>query len=343
MRADQPDTQQVRELIADLTAWLDIEVHDPTSQVTGGGAVRFAEATFSDLHGGRPSLLLPSATFGMRSSLIAAGVEPGQRVLIPAIDWTATLAAVLEIGATPILVDVDPLTMTIDPAAVGRRLDEDVAAVVVCHLHGVSADVPAIRSTVGDIPIIEDCAQALGSSIDGELCGTHGDFAVFSFANKTLKAGEAAIVSTTNPDLHHRLIELTAHPVRQILEGVVHPNLATFSMRVAPACAMQLAVALKRWERSRAVAHHNRLKAQLPTAVRAAVLGNDNRRENAAASIPFRLSAHGTEVIQCDATPSTALDIATVIEGRQQNAAAALIRWTDAPGAVEAAGGRRAG
>lgn len=342
MRADHPDAQQIRDLMADLTAWLDIDVYDPTSQVTGGGAIRFAEHTFSNLHSGRPSVLLPSATFGMRTSLIAAGVKPGQRVLIPAVDWTATLAAVRAIGATPVLVEVDPSTMTIDPAAIRPQLDQGIAALVACHLHGVAADVPAIRNIVGRIPIIEDCAQALGSSIDGALCGTHGDLAVFSFANKTVNAGEAAIVSSANPELHHSLIELTAHPVRQILEGVANPNLSAFSARVAPVCAIQLAVALRRWDRERAVAEHNRLKARLPAAVRAVVLGHDDRRENAAPSVPLRLCAQATDAVRRASTPSTALDITTVIDGHPQNADAVLVRWTTE---LEAAvtGGRRAG
>jgi hypothetical protein len=343
MRADHPDAEQVRDLIANLTAWLDIEVHDPTSQITGGGAVRYAEGLFSDLHGARPSAALPSATLGMRATLLAVGVSPGQRVLLPAIDWTATLAAVRAIGATPALVEVDPATMTIDPFAVQRHLADDVAAVVACHLHGVAADVPAIRDAVGDIPIVEDCAQALGSSIDGQLCGTHGDYAVFSFANKTVNAGEAAMVSSATPELHQRLLELTAHPVRQILDGVSPPNLAAFSTRVAPACAMQLAVALNRWEHCRALADHNRLKALLPDEVRQAVLGNDSRRENAAPAIPIRTTAPGAEVVQDVASPSTALDIASVINGHPQSADASLIRPSDHPNGESAHGGRRAG
>lgn len=342
MRGDHPDADQVRDLVEDLAAWLDIEVHDPTSPITGGGAVRYAEHRFSDLHDGRSSVALPSATLGMRAALLAVGVTPGQRVLIPDTDWTATLAAVRTIGAAPVLVEVDPATMTIDPAAVQRHLDGNVAAVVACHLHGVPADLPAIRDTVGGIPIIEDCAQAVGSSIDGQLCGTHGEYAVFSFANKTINAGEAAIVSSATPELHRHLLELTAHPVRQILDGVSPPNLASFSTRVAPACAMQLAVALNRWDRTRAREDHDRLKELLPDEVRRAVLGNDSRRKNAAPAIPVRTTAPGIDMVQHVASPSTALDIASVIDGHEQTADASLISLSRYPTVEALHGGRRA-
>lgn len=323
MRADHPDALQVRDLIDDLTAWLDIEVHDATSQFTGGGAIRYVEQAFSDLHGGRPSALLPSATIGMRAALLAAGVGPENRVLIPAVDWTSTLGAVRALGATPVLVDVDPSTMTIAPESVRHHLGPRVAAVVACHLHGVPADVPTLRDVVGHIPVIEDCAQALGSTIDGGPCGIFGDYSVFSFASKAVNAGEAAIVTSATPKLHYRLIELTAHPVRQILDGVSPPTLTELSARVAPACAIQLAVALSRWERRHAVAQHNRVKDLLTPEVQQAVLGNDGRRENAAPSVPIRSSTR--DGLPYAATRSTALDIASVIEGHPQNAHAYLV------------------
>lgn len=318
MHTDHPDAQQVRGLIADLTAWLDIPSHDQTSQFTGGGAIRYAEHRFRDILGGRPCVLLPSATIGMRAALLASGVSSGKQVLIPAVDWISTLAAVRSLGATPVLVKVDPSTMTIDSESVRNQLSPNIAAVVACHLHGVPTDMRELVDVVGPIPIIEDCAQSLGSSIDDELCGTFGDYSVFSFASKAIDAGEAAIVSSATPDLHYRLIELTAHPVRQILDGVSPPSLTQLSTRVAPTCAMQLAVALSRWERCHAVDHHNRIKALLPPEIQHAILGNDTRRENAALAIPIHSSSRGGP--PCAAARSTALDIASVINGQPQNA-----------------------
>lgn len=328
MRAEHPDASRVRALIADLTTWLDIDVHDPTSQVTGGGAVRSAEEAFSELHGGRRSLLLPSATYAMRSALVAAGVRPRQRVLIPAMDWVATLAAVRAIGATPVPVGVDPATMTVDPQSVREHLDRNVAAIVACHLHGVPADIPAIRGFVdGAIPIIEDCAQSLGSSIDGEVCGTRGDYAVFSFAKKAIDVGEAAMVTSADLGLHHRLLEVTAHPVRQILEGIPSPSLAEFSMRVAPACAMQLAVDLRRWDRRSAVVHHAALRALLSPAMEARILGGDIRRVNASSSIPLRLAGTDNRDGLTAWAPSSALHIPSVIaDGTCGSADVILVR-----------------
>ncbi len=344
MHAEHPDTEAVRDLIAHLTAWLDIDVHDPTSQVTGGGAIRFAEQTFGALHGGRRTLLLPSATFAMRSALLAAGVKRGQRVLIPAVDWTSTLSAVREIGATPVTVNVDAATMTIDAQSVRDHLDQGVGAIVACHLHGVPADIPALRGVVGDsVPIIEDCAQALGSSIDGQLVGTHGDFGIFSFANKAINAGEAAMVTSSNVELHDRLLELTAHPVRQTLEGIASPNLATFSVRVAPACAMQLAVALGSWDRNRAVAELDEFRSLLGPTVESAVLGRDPRRQNAASSLPIRTGAGDGFDVVASSTPSTALRISSVIAGHPLNADVTLVHRAHKTATAGTTGARRAG
>jgi hypothetical protein len=311
MPVEHPDVALVTDLIRDFEAWLQERVDDPTSQVTGGGAVRLAENRFGALHANRPSILLPSASYGMRAALRAAGTKPGSRVLIPGVDWGSTLAVVRSLGAVPVPIAVDPATLTLDPASAVNEVDTATSAIVMCHLHGVPADVPALRAATGDaVPIIEDCAQALGSTLDGQAVGTLADFAVFSFGpGKTIDAGEAAMVTCADDSLRDKLIGLTAHPVRQVLAGVASPKLAEFSMRVAPTSAIRLAMALGRWQPEKARARHARLRIAIDGYVGITVLGGDIRRASAAPAVPIWCTAERARALPVTTVASAAMDI----------------------------------
>jgi hypothetical protein len=317
MRGEHPDAVMVASMIGDLTAWLQEPASEPTSQITGGGAVRTAEERFADLHAGRRSLLLPSASYGMRAALLAAGVRPGSRVLIPGVDWGSTLSAVRSVGAIAVPIPVDAATMTLDPAFAARQMDAATDAIVVCHLHGVPADVPGLRAIVpAAVPIIEDCAQALGSMLDGQLVGTLGDLAVFSFGpSKAIEVGEAAIVVCGTEDLYDRLIGLTAHPARQMLNGRLLPKFAEFSMRVTPGCAIRLARALGSWQPGEYHERHARLRATIEAYRGVTVVGGDIRRTSAAARVPMLCGADTGSKLPVDTVASAAMNIEQLLHG----------------------------
>lgn len=327
MASSHPDIDLVSRTIADLQAWLLLEVADPTSQVTGGGAIQSAEERFSALHRGRASLMVPSATYGMRAALLALGVGPGTRVLIPGVDWGSTLAAVRSVGAEPVPVPVDPETETISPEAVRALVDSRTAAVIACHLHGVPADVPGIRSLIGSgIPIIEDCAQALGSTLDGAPVGTLADVAVFSFGpGKAIDAGEAAIITCRTPGLRTRLLAITAHPVRQLLAGIGAPQLDAFSVRPAPVSAIRLALALTRWSPEACRAEHAETANLVRSHHRFSELGTDDRRASAAPVVPVRDDEQVRDYPGLVRRPSAALCIAELLSGRHVAARVSLL------------------
>lgn len=175
-----PDRGWIETVRSALDRWAATSSGSPTSSVLGGGAIAAAEAAFSELHAGRPALLLPSATYALRVALQAAGAVPGDEVICGAIDWPAGYAAISSLGATPVPVAADPRTLTLDPAAVAAARTPRTRAVIACHLHGVCADVPAIRRMLPDVTVIEDVAQALGNRMDGHLAGTLGDMAILS-------------------------------------------------------------------------------------------------------------------------------------------------------------------
>lgn len=322
MAAEHPDLEWIKATVADLRSWLEQPIDEPTSQITGGGAVRVAEQRFSALHNDQPAVLVPSATYGMRAALLAVGVQPGDRVLIPDLDWGSTLAAVRSIAAEPVPVPTDPATQTIDPEAALSMVTPGVAAIVACHLHGVPADIPALAAA--GVPVIEDCAQALGSTLDARPVGTLGSGAsVFSFGpGKALDAGEAAIILCGNESTWRRVIDLTAHPVRQLLTGNPEPCFDGLSLRVCPVAAVRLAAKLAYWDPRRARSDHQRIAAALAeNNDEAVILGGCSRRVNGAPTVPVLRDPDNPKFT---VAPTGALDIRQLLRGRRVAAATLL-------------------
>lgn len=221
----------------------------PTSSITGGGAVHAAEQALSDLLGGCAVLALPNATFGLSLALTLTGVGPGDDVLVSALDWPAARWAVRHHGARPVPIPVDPRTLTVGPEEVARARTAATRAAVVTHLHGLCADVPGIKRVLGDaIPVVEDAAQALGSSLNGEPAGTLGDIAVFSAGpGKAASGGELGFLVTGRADLYRRAVRLSQHPARQLLAGIEHPEEENNAGRPAPLATLLGAYELTRW------------------------------------------------------------------------------------------------
>jgi dTDP-4-amino-4,6-dideoxygalactose transaminase len=247
---ERPDDDWLRSVSEALEHWQRIASgHSPTSSITGGGAIEVAEAAFSALHGGRPTLMMPSATFALRIALLSLAVRPGDDVLVPAIDWTATRAAVLSIGARPVPVAVDPRPLTMDPGAARQVRTPMTTAAVVCHLHGVPADVDGIRDALPGVSVIEDCAQALGGLVGSAPVGTLAHAAVFSLGpGKPIDAGEGGLLVLSDGWLYRRAVKLACHPVRQVLAGIATPRATSFSVRPHPLAAVLALQRLHVWD-----------------------------------------------------------------------------------------------
>ncbi|PKM60702.1 MAG: hypothetical protein CVU99_06670 [Firmicutes bacterium HGW-Firmicutes-4] len=316
MRNQHPDTIFLNEVIEACNAWLECDVGlGATSQITGDGAIKAVETHFSELHENRPSLLVPSATYGIYSALKAVGVKGGDTVGCPSYDWPASYAAIKSIGAKPIILGVGSKTLTLSPESINKCDGLNVKAVIVTHVHGIPADVPAIRAVIGeDIAIIEDCSQALGSSLDGKPVGTMGDIAVFSFGpTKNLTAGEGGMVVCRDWELYEKMIREVCHPVRQIVGGagdVVHYN--NFSIRPHPMTAIMLWYQLRGLNLERRCRKNADYAKTLMNKYDICVIGNDHRRSNASSAIPAFLPSDLEEYpceCELDYTPSGAFDI----------------------------------
>jgi len=130
------------------------------------------------------------------------GIGPGDEVILPALTFVSTCLAVLEVGATPILVDVDPLTRNIDTTAIENSVTKKTKALLVVHLYGRPCDMTGVERLAKkySLRVIEDCAQAHGATFDGRRVGTFSDLSAFSFyPTKNLGAlGDGGAVCTNS-------------------------------------------------------------------------------------------------------------------------------------------------
>lgn len=170
-----------------------------------GPQVAAFEAAFATYCGAGEAVALNSGTSALHLALLALGIGPGDEVITVPMTFVATVAAIRYAGARPVLVDVDPATWTMDPAALERAITPRSRAILPVHLHGRLADMPAILAIARrhGIPVVEDAAQAHGAEAAGRRAGSFGDIGCFSFyPGKNLGAcGEGGAVVTDRPEL----------------------------------------------------------------------------------------------------------------------------------------------
>jgi dTDP-4-amino-4,6-dideoxygalactose transaminase len=146
-----------------------------------------------------------SGSSALHLALLAAGVGPGDEVITVSMTFVATAAAILQCGARPVYVDVDPLTWTMDPARILQAITPRTKAILPVHLHGLMADMDPIMAIARrhSLFVIEDAAQAHGAEYRGRRAGSIGDLGCFSFyPGKNLGAyGEGGAVTTSSPEL----------------------------------------------------------------------------------------------------------------------------------------------
>lgn len=150
-----------------------------------------------------------SGTDALRLALWAFEIGPGDEVITVAHTAVATAAAITMSGATPVFVDIDPVTYTLDPTALAAAITPRTRAIILVHIYGHPADLAPILEIARqhNLRVIEDCAQAHGASYQGRHVGCWGDFGCFSFyPTKNLGAlGDGGAVISTNPDLVARV------------------------------------------------------------------------------------------------------------------------------------------
>jgi 8-amino-3,8-dideoxy-alpha-D-manno-octulosonate transaminase len=166
------------------------------------------EGEFASFLGVPHAVAVTSGTAALHTALAALRVGPGCEVIVPAYMWVSVIAAVVNLGAIPVLADIDE-TFCLDPEDVQRRITVRTAGVIAVHMSGAPADIVRLAQLTRKhgIFLLEDCAQCVGGSIDGKRVGTFGDMAIFSFQmNKNMSSGEAGAVVTSNQELYRRAV-----------------------------------------------------------------------------------------------------------------------------------------
>jgi 8-amino-3,8-dideoxy-alpha-D-manno-octulosonate transaminase len=172
------------------------------------GEVAAFESEFKKFLGVSHALAVTSGTGALHVALSALGVGPGQEIIVPAYLWVSVVAAVVNLGAIPVLADVDE-TFCLDPADVRRRITPRTKGIIAVHMSGAPANVPALLQVAreGGLFLLEDCAQCAGGSVGGKKVGTFGDMGIFSFQmNKNMSSGDGGCVVTNDQRLYHRAV-----------------------------------------------------------------------------------------------------------------------------------------
>ncbi|MFG2133836.1 DegT/DnrJ/EryC1/StrS family aminotransferase [Streptomyces sp. NPDC048751] len=181
-----------------------------------GAETAAAEAEFAEYLGVPHTLLLNSGTAALHLAMVSLGIGPGDEVIVPTVTFTATAAAVVHAGATPVLVDVEPGTLTVAPEAVRRAVGPRTKAVIAVHFAGRMADVRALRALCDErgLALVEDSAHALPAERDGTSVGRLADAAAFSFfVSKPLTSAEGGLLVSPSAETIRTARTLSAHGI----------------------------------------------------------------------------------------------------------------------------------
>lgn len=184
-------------------------------------------------HNVAETILCASGTVAVELALRGVRVEPGDEVILAAYDFKANFQNVLAIGATPVLVDIDPASWQMDVSQVEAAISDKTNAIIVSHLHGGWVPMQSVMELADrhGVSVVEDACQATGAILDGHRAGTAGHVGVLSFGgSKLLTSGRGGAVMTNRPDIAQRIRLFTqrgneAYPLSELQAAVLRPQL----------------------------------------------------------------------------------------------------------------------
>jgi dTDP-4-amino-4,6-dideoxygalactose transaminase len=171
--------------------------------LASGPKVQALEAQLSEYFGGRPVRTFNSGTCTMEIALRIAGIGAGDEVITTPNSWVATASVIIETGATPVFVDIDPKTHNIDLNRVEAAITPRTKAIIPVHMCGLPCDMDKLYELANKyhLRVVEDAAQAIGSTWKGKRIGSFGDFVSFSFqVNKNIMTGEGGCLVLNNAE-----------------------------------------------------------------------------------------------------------------------------------------------
>ena len=215
-----------------------------SGQLSLGPRVEEFERAFAQRVGATAACAVSSGTAGLHLALRAVGVGPGDEVVTSPFSFVASANAVVYEGARPVFVDVDPMTLNLDPEAVRAAVSERTRAILPVHIFGYPAEMDALEAIAREhgLAIVEDACEALGARHpDGRPVGGRGNPAVFGFyANKQITTGEGGMVTLGEPELKER-IDSERNQGRSPQRGWLDHDRLGFNYRLSDiACALGL-------------------------------------------------------------------------------------------------------
>jgi len=168
--------------------------------------VRELEIRFASLTGAKYALATSSCTGSLVCALIACGIGPGDEVIVPGYTFFASCAAIVNIGAVPVIADTDD-TLTLDVKDAEKRINSLTRAILIVHMRGAPCNMDMVTALCKkhNLKLIEDVAQACGGTFEGRYLGTFGDAGCFSFQyHKIITAGEGGMLITNDPNIYDR-------------------------------------------------------------------------------------------------------------------------------------------
>ena len=198
----------------------DLEIQYANDAVTNGWGERCYEyierfeRLFKQHLGVRHAIATSSATGALHMGMAGLGIGPGDEVILADINWIASVAPIMHVGATPVLVDVLEDSWCLDPEKVEAAITPRTRAILAVHLYGNLCDMDALAMIAGKhgLHLIEDAAEAIGSVWHGRRAGSMGAFGAFSFhGTKTVTTGEGGIFVTNDDALYERVLTLSNH------------------------------------------------------------------------------------------------------------------------------------
>ncbi len=222
-----------------------LDAIESTQFILGPNVTSFEQETATYL-GAPYSVSCASGTDALHLAILAAGIAPGDEVITSPFTFIATAEAICYAGATPVFVDIDPLTFNIDPELIEAAITPRTKAVIPVHLFGQPADMAPIMAICEkhNLLLIEDCAQSFGAAVNGKMTGTLGSLGCFSFfPSKNLGCyGDGGLVTCATAELAEQVKVLRNHGSRVRY----HHSVIGFNSRLDDIQAAILRVKLKR-------------------------------------------------------------------------------------------------
>jgi perosamine synthetase len=185
-----------------------------TNALGAGPAVTKFEENYAKFAGVKHAVAVNSGTAALHSAIVAAGVKPGDEVILPSFTFVATAEAVVMAGGKPVFTDIDPETYNISPVEIEKNVTKQTKAVVPVDLYGFSADAKPIKDIASEhhLAVVEDAAQAHGATYAGKPAGVFSNAACWSlYASKNITTGEGGVVTTDSDEVAETLRLIRTH------------------------------------------------------------------------------------------------------------------------------------